>query len=183
MNTENKKEEATLFASSHPEIVKKMSYKSAILVSLYMEVGIVLLIISYLLNEKYNTLSMLSIVVGVILIIVGLYKVLYRSKREVYLPTGSVVEKKIFFFDSKQSALLQEYINNGDFPSLAPIQSVPNGCVKMEVLKTSDGQFAGAQLFEFEPYVYSPVTSIHYYKDEKADLLNKFVKSIKSKSA
>lgn len=183
MNTEHKQEETTLFASSHPDIAKKISYKSAVLASLYLEVGVVMLIISYLLNEGYNTLSMLSLVAGIILIILGLYKIFFRSKREVYLPTGSMVEKKILFFDSKQSALLRDYINNGEFPSVATIQSVPNGCVKMEILKTSDGSFAGAQLFEFEPYVYSPVTSIHYYKDEKADSLSKFVKSIKSKSA
>lgn len=183
MNTEHKQEEATLFASSHPDIAKKMSYKSAILASLYIEVGVALLIISYFLNEAYNTLSMLALVVGIVLAMFGLYKVFCRSKRDVYLPTGSIVEKKILFFDSKQSTLLQKYINNGEFPSTAPIESVPNGCVKMEILNTMDGRFAGIQLFEFEPYVYSPVTSIHYYTDEKADLLSKFVKSIKSKSA
>ena len=183
MNTKHKKEEVTLFASPHPDIVKKMSCRLAILASLYMEVGIVLLVIFYLLNKAYNTVSMLCLVAGVILVLFGLYKVFCRSKREIYLPTGSVVEKKILFFDSKQSALLQEYINSGEFPLEATIECVPNGCVKMEVLKTSDGRFAGAQLFEFEPYVYSPVTTIHYYKDEKADSLSKFVQSIKSRSA
>lgn len=183
MNAKHKKEEVTLFASSHPDIVKKMSCRLVLLASLYVEAGIVLLIISSLLNKAYNTVSMLCLVAGIVLVIFGLYNAFCRSKREIYLPTGSVVEKKILFFDSKQSALLQEYINNGEFPLEAAIECVPNGCVKMEVLNTSDGRFAGAQLFEFEPYVYSPVTAIHYYKDEKADSLSKFVQSIKSKSA
>jgi len=183
MNIEHKKKEVTLFASSHPDIGKKMSYRLVILASFYMEVGMVSLIVSYLLNVAYNTVSMLCLVVGIILVLFGLYKVFCHSRREIYLPTGSVVEKKILFFDSKQSALLQEYVHNGKFPLEATIECVPNGCVKMEVLKTSDGRFAGVQLFEFEPYVYSPVTTVHYYKDEKADSLCKFVQSIKSKSA
>lgn len=183
MNMEHNREEVTLFTSSHPDIAKRMSYKLAIWASFYIEAGMVLLIISYLLNEAYDTVSMLCMVAGVVLALLGVYKICYGSKKEIYLPTGSSVEKKTFFFDSKESALLQEYINKGEFPINTSIKSVSNGCVKLEVLNTSDGCFAGAQLFEFKPYVYAPVTSIHYYKDKEADALSKFVKSMKSKSA
>jgi len=176
-------EEETLFTSSHPEIEKRLIVKSALLSSVYAEAGLVILIMALVLGKEYQTWSMLGLVVGVLLVAVGCYRVFCCSRREVYLPTGSPVRRKVLFFDLKDEAVLQRCVETGDFNLSEPVGSVSNGCVKLEVLCSDDNRFVGVQLFEFIPYAYSPVSPIRYYKDERAVAFSKFVKSIKMKRA
>ncbi len=174
-------EEETLFTSSHPEIEKRLIVKTALLSSVYAEAGLVILIMALVLGKEYQTWSMLGLVVGVLLVAVGCYRVFCCSRREVYLPTGSLVRQKVLFFDLKHEAALRHCVETGDFNLAEPVESVSNGCVKLEALCSDDGQFVGVQLFEFVPYAYSPVSPVRYYKDEQAIAFSKFVKSIKMK--
>ncbi len=181
MQTKTTSEGFTLFTSSHPDIVKKLILKAALLSSVYAEAGVVILIIAFVLGESYVALSMLCFVIGIVLLAVGIFRVCFCSRKDVYLPTESLLKQRVLFFDLKSEPVLQHCIESGDFTLPEPVESVSNGCVKMEVLSSVDGQFVGLQLFEFIPYAYSPVTDIMYFTDQQAETINRAIKSIKMK--
>ena len=170
-----------MFTSSHPDIVKKLILKSALLSSVYAEAGIVILIIAFVLGESFMELSMLCLVVGIVLVALGLFRVFFCSRRDVYLPTESLVKQRVLFFDLKCEPELRRCIESGDFTLTEPVESVSNGCVKLEVLSSADGQFVGLQLFEFIPYAYSPVTDMKYYTNQQAESINRVIRSVKMK--
>ena len=148
--------DATLFASSHPDIAKRTSV-SGLLISLAMMVAGLLIFVSiFEMYDKSSTISM-------------------EVEGMVYLPTGSVTKERSMFFDLKHIGELTEMIERGNPDCEAGIKSESSGNVRMDIMISQDNKFAALQLFQFVPYTYTPVTSVRYFTGSDAAAVSAFL--------
>lgn len=89
--------DATLFASSHPDIAKRTSVSGLIISLVMMVVGILIFVSIFEMNDKSSTISMGLMVLGTALILLGVFRLFWKSKEIVYLPTGSVAKERSMF--------------------------------------------------------------------------------------
>jgi len=167
--------DATIFASKHPNITKRTNAFGLIFSSLLIVAGLAALIFSNRLEENASALTMVFLLSGTILIIWGAFRLVWKSKEIVYAPTGSVTREKSFFFDLKYLDDLKNCITSGQFSLSNDLKSEDNGNIRMDVILSEDKNFAAVQLFQFVPYAYNPVTSVHYYTNGEAAALSTFL--------
>lgn len=170
---------ATVFTSSHPDIAKRTSISGLIFSCCMLLVGLLSFISTFELGDKSSTLSMSLMVLGTVLFLIGIFRLFWKSKEVVYLPTGSVAKECSFFFDLKHMDKLADIIKSGVFPMDSDIKSNVSGNIRMDVILSEDKKFAAIQLFQFIPYTYQPVTSVCYFSNDKASAVVTFL--IKSK--
>lgn len=167
--------DATIFASTHPNIAKRASVSGLITSSLLILVGLAALISSNRLEEHASVMTMVLLLSGTILIIYGIFRFVWKGKEVVYMPTGSVTQEKSFFFDLKHLDDLKACVVSGVFPISNDMRSESNGNLRMDVIISQDKKFAAVQLFQFVPYAYNPVTSVQYFTNGEALALSSFI--------
>ena len=142
--------DATLFASSHPDIVKRTSVSGLIFSVAMLLVGVFIFASIFEMSDKSSTLSMALMVLGTAFVLLGVFRLFWKSKEVVYLPTGSVTK------------------------------SSGSGNVRMDVMISQDNKFAAVQLYQFVPYTYTPVTSVRYYTGSDAVAVSTFLEKCKT---
>ncbi len=172
--------DATLFASSHPDIAKRTSVFGLVISVAMMVAGILIFASIFEMNDRTSTISMGLMVLGTALILLGVFRLFWKSKEIVYLPTGSVAREHSMFFDLKYIGKLTEMIKNGNLDSEAGVKSEPSGNVRMDIMISQDNEFVALQLFQFVPYTYTPVTSIRYFTGGEAAAVSAFLSKCKA---
>ena len=167
--------DATLFASTHPDIARRTNLPSVFYSLAMMAAGVVLFITLFELHDSSATLSMASMVIATALVVYAVYRLFWRSKEMVYLPTGSVTRERSLFFDLKHLDTLTDMIDHDAWSADTALPSDAGGNVRLDVLMSKDGKFAAVQLFRFVPYSYTPVTSVHYYIGSEASPVSAFL--------
>lgn len=104
--------DATLFASSHPDIVKRTSVSRLIFSVAMLLVGVFIFASIFEMSDKSSTLSMALMVLGTAFVLLGVFRLFWKSKEVVYLPTGSVTKEHSVFFDLKYLGKLTDMIEN-----------------------------------------------------------------------
>lgn len=160
--------DATLFASTHPDIVKRTSVSGLIFSVIMLLVGALVFVSIFEMNDRSSAISMGLLVAGVALVLFGIFRLFWRSKEIVYLPTGSVTKESSIFFDLKYLNRLTDMIEHKQLSNETDIKSDVSGNVRMDVMISQDNKFAAVQLFQFVPYTYNPVTSISYFTGNEA---------------
>lgn len=174
----NKNIDATIFASSHPNIEKRVSVSGIIFSGLILLTGIVMLYFTWRMNgDSSSALNMLLMIAGAGLSVFGLVRFMRNSKEVVYAPTGSLAKEQCLFFDLKHLDDLKQCVGTGKFPGDASIKTEDNGNIRMDVIISQDRKFAAVQLSQFVPYTYNPVTTIQYYTNGEAQSLHEFITS------
>ena len=168
--------DATLFASSHPDIAKRTSVSGLIISVGMMLVGILIFASIFEMSDKSSTLSMGLMVLGTALILLGVFRLFWKSKEIVYLPTGSVAKERSLFFDLKHIGKLE----SGKLDGEAGVKSESSGNVRLDVMISQDNKFAALQLFQFVPYTYTPVTSVCYFTGNEAAAVSAFLSRCKA---
>ena len=153
--------DATLFASSHPDIVKRTSVSGLIFSVAMLLVGVFILL-------------------GTAFVLLGVFRLFWKSKEVVYLPTGSVTKERSVFFDLKYLGKLTDMIENEQLNGETEIKSSGSGNVRMDVMISQDNKFAAVQLYQFVPYTYTPVTSVRYYTGSDAVAVSTFLEKCKT---
>ncbi|RGN46699.1 MULTISPECIES: hypothetical protein [unclassified Bacteroides] len=171
--------EATLFVSPHPDVVKRASVPSLILSSALIVAGLGVFISAFQLNDKASSIGMLLLVVGTAALLMGVFRLFWKSKHLVYAPTGSVTKESSLFFDPKYMDKLISLLEEGTFPLESCIKTVGNGNLRLDILRSQDSKFAAVQLFQFVPYTYNPVTKVFYFTGDKALALNTYLQQSK----
>lgn len=152
--------DATIFASTHPDIVKRTSISGLIFSAVMLLLGILVFVSTFEVTDRSSTLSMLLMVLGTAFFLLGIFRLFWKSKEVVYLPTGSVTKERSIFFDLKHMGKLKEMIEKGHLTLEDGVKSEGSGNVRMDVILSQDNKFAAIQLFQFVPYTYTPVTSV-----------------------
>lgn len=165
---------ATIFATTHPDIAKRTSVSGVLISSLMLLLGILAFASTFGLEDKSSTISMALMVLGTGLFLMGIFRFFWKSKEVVYLPTGSVAKERTLFFDLKYVDALTNMVNS-DFSQRVDVKSEPSGNLRMDVILSEDKKFAAVQLFQFVPYQYQPITSVHYLTNGSASAFAAFV--------
>ena len=171
--------DATIFASSHPDIAKRTSFSGVLISSVMLVVGVIAFASTFGLEDKSSTVSMALMVLGTGLFLMGIFRLFWKSKEVVYLPTGSVAKEHIVIFDLKHMDSLLNILNSGSFSADSEIKSESNGNIRMDIILSEDKKFAAVQLFQFVPYNYQPITSVQYYTNESASAVVAFLSKSK----
>lgn len=171
--------DATIFASTHPDIVKRTSISGLIFSAVMLLLGILVFVSTFEVTDRSSTLSMLLMVLGTAFFLLGIFRLFWKSKEVVYLPTGSVTKERSIFFDLKHMGKLKEMIEKGHLTLEDGVKSEGSGNVRMDVILSQDNKFADIQLFQFVPYTYTPVTSVHYYTGNDAATVSAFLSKCK----
>ncbi len=171
--------DASLFASTHPDIAKRTSVSGLILSVTMLLVGIFTFASIFEMNDKSSTVSMALMVLGTAFVLMGVFRLFWKSKEIVYLPTGSIAKERSFFFDLKHLGKLADMIEHGQLGDETDIKSNASGNVRMDVMISQDNRFAAVQLFQFVPYTYTPVTSVRYFTGGDAAAVATFLSKCK----
>ena len=92
--------EDTVFSASHPHLYKHISVFKILLSSIIALVGASAILWSSMLETTNDTLSMVLLTAGVILMLVAIYRALWQSYETVYRPTGSIIRSGSLYMDS-----------------------------------------------------------------------------------
>lgn len=166
---------ASIFATSHPDIVKRTSISGILFSSVMLLVGILSFVSTFELNDRSSTVSMALMVLGTGLILFSIFRFFWKSKEVVYVPTGSVAKERSVFFDLKHLDQLTDIVNGGRFAADTNVKSATSGNIRMDVILSADHKFAAVQLFQFVPYTYQPVTTVQYFTNERAEAVASFL--------
>ena len=85
--------DATIFASTHPDIAKRISVSGVLISSVMLLIGILAFASTFELDDKSSTTSMALMVLGTGLFLIGIFRLFWKSKEVVYLPTKSVAKE------------------------------------------------------------------------------------------
>ena len=107
--------DATIFASSHPDIAKRTSVSGLIFSGIMLLIGVLAFISTFEMEDRSSTLSMGLMVLGTGLFLIGIFRLFWKSKEVVYLPTGSIAKEQSVFFDLKYMDQLKEIVKLGTF--------------------------------------------------------------------
>ena len=167
--------DATIFASSHPDIAKRTSISGLLISCVMLLIGILSFASTFELEDKSSTVSMALMVFGTGLFLLGIFRLFWKSKEVVYVPTGSIAKERSIFFDLKHMDKLTDLVNSGSFSADSKIKSEASGNIRMDVIPSADNKFAAVQLFQFVPYTYQPVTAVHYFTNDAAAAVAAFL--------
>lgn len=167
--------DATIFASSHPDITKRTSVSGIVFSCIMLLVGILSFVSTFELEDKSSTISMALMVFGTGLFLIGVFRIFWKSKEVVYVPTGSIAKEWSVFFDLKYMDELKELVNSGKLSVDSKIKSETSGNLRMDIILSEDNKFAAVQLFQFVPYTYQPITTVHYFTNGEATTIAAFL--------
>lgn len=167
--------DATIFASSHPSIAKRTNVSGLVSSGIMLLAGVFAFISTFEMEDRSSGFSMGLMVLGSGLFLVGIFRLFWKSKKVVYLPTGSVAREQSLFFDLKHMEQLKDMVKSGSFPIDSAIKSESSGNIRMDVILSEDKKFAAVQLFQFVPYTYNPITSVQYFTNGDASAMVTFL--------
>lgn len=160
--------DANIFVSSHPDIAKRTSVSGLIFSGLMLLIGVLAFISTFEMEDRSSTLSMGLMVLGSGLFLVGVFRLFWKSKEVVYLPTGSIAKEQSLFFDLKYMDQLKEIVKSGTYSADTNLKGETSGNLRMDIILSEDKKFVAVQLFQFVPYTYNPITSVQYFTNGEA---------------
>lgn len=160
--------EGTLFTSSYPNILKRTNVTSLIISLSILLIGGAILFSSFLLNVKLYIVSMILMIIGIILLLIATFRLFWRTKEMVYVPTLSLVKESTLFYDSALSDRIVEVLHSADFTLGNVIKSSSKGTVRLDVLMSEDAKFVALQLFQCVSYRYLPVSPVFHASGNEA---------------
>lgn len=116
-----------------------------------------------------------------VLAAVVLLSTVFQCRHMVYRPTGSPLIKAILYFDVEDLDALTRLLDTGTIGTAAngellPLpQPRPWGNVMLAARFSRDGQMAFCRLMRYEGFGYVPVAPDHYYTDNDAERVRRFV--------
>ena len=116
---------------------------------------------------------------NILLCLLGIYQLKFRSREMRYLPTKSVVKEKNYSFNLKYLEPLKEMIESGNFSNNINIEKGTGGNLRLDVLMSADKKFAAVRLLQFIPYSYIPVMDMQYLRNDKIAALENFLEHSK----
>ena len=160
--------EATLFSTTHPDVVKTYQYffcyhiryplrdRCRCICNLFKDGG-------FLIHHEYGVYGWWNHFV-----LWAVFRLFWRSKEWVYAPTGSVAKEGACFFDVCDLQALTETLEKKGFETKNDVKVKTNGNVRMDYMISQDKKFVAAQLFRFIPYTYEPASSVFYFTGDDA---------------
>lgn len=170
----SKSTDATIYASQ-TYIAKRLSVPGLVFSMVLFLAGIVILILSFDVRETASPLKIGLMALGFSLLAYSLYRLSSKAKETIYIPTKSITKQQSLFFDLKHLDQLRQCVSTGNFQLEPDLNNEASGNIRMDVILSQDNQFAAAQLFQFVPYEYKPITEVSYYTNGEAKSIANFI--------
>lgn len=167
----------TMFSTVHPDIEKRTSVSSVLISAIFCVIGAGAFVSSLKMGDSSSTMSMVLMTGGTILFLLAVFRLFWKSKEWVYVPTGSVAKERTCFFDECDLQALTTALESKSFTGKNNIKAKSCGNVRMDYMQSQDKRFVAVQLFRFVPYTYEPASSVFYYTDAEA---NAFVRCLEA---
>ena len=167
-------------SSSNQDIRQRFNVKKTIIGVIVLLIGLFHLPEAILLIMDGISLdSILYLIGNILLCLLGIYQLKFRSREMRYLPTKSVVKEKNYSFNLKYLEPLKEMIETGNFYNNINIEKGTGGNLRLDVLMSADKKFAAVRLLQFIPYSYIPVMDMQYLRNDKIAALENFLEHSK----
>ncbi|MDO4180375.1 MAG: hypothetical protein Q4D36_03680 [Bacteroidales bacterium] len=158
----------TMFSTVHPDIEKRTSVSSVLVSAIFCVIGAGAFVTSLKMGDSSSTMSMAFMTGGTILFLLAVFRLFWKSKEWVYVPTGSVAKERTCFFDECDLQALAATLESKDFTGKNDVKAKSCGNVRMDYMLSQDKRFVAVQLFRFVPYTYEPASSVFYYTGAEA---------------
>ena len=158
----------TLFSSKHIHLDKRVSVKQILISSILVLSGGGCILFSLNFGNSDSNLSMALLSVGVILVIVAMYRFLTKNHEVVYKPTGSEVRSGAVYMDTVELQTLQQMMKKNDFTTSSKLAFKEGGNGRLDYLVSKDKKFVAVQLLQFVPYTNEVISDVYYYTDDDA---------------
>lgn len=161
-----------------PDVARTIDAASICTSILILIIGVVLFFSSFQFGPDADELSMLCLLLGLFGTAFGLIMIAVRNKKLVYLPTGKRLKKTSVYFSRNDTEKVMQLAENRIKADALP-KSNANGTVRIDMMHSSDGAFAAAQVHECKDYMYDPTGAIHIYT---GDVAKDFIEKMKQTS-
>lgn len=158
----------TLFSMAHPDIVKRTNVFSIIIAVICCVLGAAAFTASLKMDDTSSNLTMFCLLIGTVLVLHAVFRLFWKSKEWVYMPTGSTIKAGCCYFDVCDLQVLNDILKNKNFEMNHGISIKTNGNIRLDYMLSKDGKFVAVQLCRFVPYTYEPVYPVSYYVKEEA---------------
>lgn len=160
--------DVTLFSTTHPDIEKRTSVSSILVSAVIAVLGIGAFACSMQMDDAASTWSMVLMTLGTVLLLVALFRLFWRSKEWVYIPTGSVAKDGSCYFDVAGLQALGNLLERKTFDAGAGVKLRSSGNARMDYMISRDKKFAAVQLFRFVPFTYETASPVFYLTGKEA---------------
>lgn len=164
---------------NNPDIKRSVNHASIIAAIVILIVGISMFLITFLFDKTQNVIISTLVLVGIALVIYSVFRLIWRSKAIVYLPTKAIIKEDDFYFDSKYFQMLNSVATSGNCDLISQLQSQSGGNCKLITLYSDDKQFIALQVFKYIPFNYMPCDEVYYFKGKTAENLINAIKTAK----
>lgn len=158
----------SLFTDSHDFVARRTDKFSILLSVILIIIGVLSFYFSIQEESDSSSLSMLILTAGAALVLVGVFRLFWKSQGWLYTPSNSRIVVKSDFYEAADFRELKSVLENGNFSNSGSVKSGNTGGIRMDYMYSKDRKFAAVQLFQFSSYIYQPVTDVYYFKDGKA---------------
>jgi len=151
---------------SHPEIVKVFDSKSLIISAVIAVAGIVSLVLSWF-------------GIATILLIIAVLLFFFKSKANVYKPSGSFVKTESIYLDKEELPFLLSLLEGKEQEEPRVVTIAPTGSARIDYIFSADKQFAAFQLFEFIPHKYEEYSKMISFTGAQAKKMISYIDKCK----
>lgn len=151
--------------SNVKEIINTKSIYLSVFICL---VALGIIFLSSWIDDKSSPSYMGGNTLAVVLLLAGFYRLLNKRTQLIYVPTGSAMLSGSFYLDSQQLERLKADLTEHPETDLSDIKFVKSGNTRLDYVVSRDGNFMAAQLFQYVPYNFEPVTDVVYYEEKEA---------------
>ena len=144
----------SLFSNVHDHVSRRTDIRSIIFSVILILIGGAAFYVSIMEGNESSSISMLVMTIGAALLLVGVFRLFWKSHSWFYTPTQS---------------RMKSVLESNNFSGEKTVRSGNTGGIRMDYMYSKDHKFAAVQLFQFSSYIYQPVTDVFYYKDMTAD--------------
>lgn len=159
----------SLFTNLHEHVSRRTDVRSIILSVILILIGGAAFYFSIIEENESSSLSMLVMTIGAACLLLGVFRLFWKSHSWFYTPTDSRISVKSEFYEAADFRSLKSVLESSDFSGEKTVKSGNTGGIRMDYMYSRDRKFAAVQLYQFSSYIYQPVTEVYYYKDMAAD--------------
>ena len=158
--------------SSYSEIVAHTTVRRVALAVGLLLFGVLFFISAFKVHPESVYISLTMLVSGIVVFLMGIYHLLWKSKEYIYIPTGSILRSYTFYYALNNLHTLKRILEHGFLNEDLTLTPANSGKLKLDMLLSADKKFAAVQLSKYEKNKYAAISSIHYYKDHEANAIS-----------
>ncbi len=158
----------TIFSSHYPDIAFKNDILNNIVGGGFLFLGILLFILTFEMHPLTALKFFMLFVCGAIFVLWGIYQLIWRSKKMIYRPTGSIIKDYSLFFDNKYLNALINMFEKEAWEKGLILEACSTGQLRLDFLISLDKEFLAMQLFRYVGSLYIPITSMCYFVGDDA---------------